>query len=313
MKNKFDFNDINLLPKLCVVDSRSECDTTIKLGNNIFKLPIIPSNMRSVINEDIAEKLAKRNYFYVMHRFDVDIINFVRDFKTKSLITSISIGVNTDSYELLLSLKELGLEPDYITIDIAHGHSHKMEAMLTYLKSNFKSFIIAGNICTTEGIIDLETWGADAIKIGIAPGLVCTTNIATGFGSKNIQAYIINECAKISSVPIIADGGIRTPGDITKALVMGASMVMCGSLFSGQIDSPGDIELINNKGYKKYWGSASENENKKTRVEGTSTLIEIKNRTILEEMTYLEECLQSSISYAGGNNLLAFDNVKYII
>jgi GMP reductase len=311
---KFDFEEVNLLPKLCVVDSRSEIDTSITFGSNKFKLPVVPANMQSVIDEAMAIKLAQSGYFYILHRFEVDVIKFISNMKRLNLITSISIGVNQDSYELIENLISKDLIPDYITIDIAHGHSIKMKEILEFIKSkNIKSFIIAGNVCTPEACSDLEDWGADALKCGIGPGSACTTWPTTGFGSRNCQASTIWECSNASNLPIIADGGIRVPADITKSIVLGASMIMVGGMLSGFKDSPGHIVSVDGKYKKEFWGSASQFQSGKTnRIEGKKILIDYKDKSILDEMIYLEECLQSSISYGGGKDLNSLSSVKWI-
>jgi len=314
MKNKFDFEEINLLPKLCVVKSRSECDTSITFGSNKFKLPVVPANMQSVIDEALAIKLAQSGYFYILHRFDVDVVKFISNMKSLGLITSISIGVNEDSYDLIENLISKDLIPDYITIDIAHGHSIKMKEMLEFIRSkNIKSFLIAGNVSTPEACSDLEEWGADALKCGIGPGLACTTWPSTGFGSRNCQASTIWECSNASNLPIIADGGIRVPGDITKSIVLGASMCMIGGMLTGFKDSPGHLLELDGKKKKEFWGSASQFQSGKTnRIEGKKILIDYKDKSILDEMIYLEECLQSSISYGGGKDLGCLSNIKWI-
>jgi GMP reductase len=309
---KFDFNDINLVPKKCIVHSRNECSTKVKLGDHEFNIPIIPANMECVIDEKIAINLFNNGYFYIMHRFG-DTYLFMKKLKKLGILTSISIGVNEDSYQLLNKLLHENLIPDYITIDIAHGHSVLVEKMIKYLKLNFTSFIIAGNISTSEAIIDLESWGADATKVGIGPGSACTTYPATGFGSRNCQASVIYECSKVATKPIIADGGIKEPGDISKSLCMGATMIMIGGMLSGYSDSPGNTIEYNGKKFKEFWGSASVHQsNKKDRIEGKKILIDYKDQTILEGYQYLKECLQSSISYGGGNDLSCFNNVKFI-
>lgn len=171
MINKFDFDDINLIPRYSVVDSRSECDTSVKIGKYTFKNPVIPANMESVIDIDVAKNLAKNGYFYIMHRFNIDIKQFIIDMKSEGLITSISIGVNREFYDLLKELKNDNLIPDYITIDIAHGHCRKMKRILRFIRENeIDSFIIAGNVSSIEATVDLDNWGADAIKIGVGPG-----------------------------------------------------------------------------------------------------------------------------------------------
>lgn len=314
----FNFENMNLVPRKCVVDSRAECYTTLRLGDFAWKLPVVPANMECVINEDIAEKLAKNGYFYVLHRFNIDAIAFAKRMKAQGLPISISLGVNEDSYELLKEMTIQGVKPDYVTIDIAHGHSVKMERILKWIKTKllYPPFIIAGNVSTAEATCDLESWGADAIKVGIGPGSACTTYNATGFGSRNIQASVIKECANAANkAVIIADGGIKDPGEIAKSLALGARMVMVGGMFSGLADSPGTVVLgTDGRQYKEFWGSASAHATGKSgRIEGTKKLILMNNKTILEEMAYIEECLQSAISYGGGKSLACFSEVKYIV
>jgi len=313
----FDYNDINLIPRMCVVQSRSDCNTLVKLGDHRFILPVVPANMECVINEEVAVKLAKNMFFYIMHRFNVDVVDFCKKMIVNGCITSISLGVNSDSYTDIDRLSFYSISPDYITIDIAHGHSIKMKEIIQYIKTTLpKTFIIAGNVSTPEAVIDLESWGADAIKVGIGPGSACTTYNATGFGSRGAQASIVEQCAKVAKKSvIIADGGVSYAGDIAKSLVLGASMVMIGGMFSGLSDSPGKIvKSTTGQIFKEFWGSASSYQNnKKNRIEGTRKLIPLKNNTILEEMKHIEECIQSAISYGGGKDLSCFKDVKYFI
>lgn len=311
---KFDFEQINLQPQKCIVGSRSECDTSVVLGKHTFKLPVIPANMECVIDESIAIKLAKDGYFYIMHRFDTNPVMFTYKMKGLGLVSSISLGVNEDSYKWVDELKSTDMIPDFITIDIAHGHSVKMEKILKYIKEHLPTtFVIAGNVSTPDGVSDLEDWGADATKVGIGPGSACTTWPTTGFGSRNCQASTIYNCALYAKKPIVADGGIKVPGDIAKSLVLGATMIMVGGMLSGFNDSPGNLVVIDGKNKKEFWGSASSFQSgKSNRIEGTKLLIDYKDRSILDEMNYLKECLQSSISYGGGNNLESLNKVKWI-
>ena len=238
---------------------------------------------------------------------------------------SLSIGVNQESKELLKLLFSEEIIPDFLTIDIAHGHSVKMELMLQWIKEFYyyqkMPFLIAGNVSTAEAVIDLEMWGANAIKVGIGPGSACTTYNATGFGSRGCQASSIQTCAaakRISSTLIIADGGIQHPGDIAKSLALGADMVMVGGMFSGLEDSPGSVVSVVSSGqdvklYKEFWGSASAFQSGKTKhVEGTKKLVPMKPHGILHEMDILQQCLQSAISYGGGKDLSCFKTVSYV-
>ena len=314
MNKKFDFEDINLIPRYSIVDSRSECDTSITLGKHTFKNPVVPANMESVINFDLATKLAKDGYFYVMHRFGVDNLEFIKIMKDIELVSSISLGVNDNSYDEIDSFISKDLKPDYITIDIAHGHCKKMKKMIKYIKENLpETFIIAGNVSSIEATVDLDRWGADAIKVGIGPGSACTTYPTTGFGSRNIQASVVNDCASVTKKHIVADGGLKYPSDITKSIVLGASITMVGGMLSAFIDSPGRVVEIDEVKYKEFYGSASARQTNKTkRIEGTVKLNKMKNIEMLDYLEYLTECLQSSISYGGGKSLQDLYSVKWI-
>jgi GMP reductase len=272
--------------------------------------------MECVIDIDISIKLARNGFFYILHRFyDNDLIlNFIEKMNYENLISSISLGVNQDSYDLVEEIINRNLIVNYVTVDIAHGHSVKMEKMLNFLKENLpNTFIIAGNVCTVEAVFDLERWGADAIKVGIGPGSACTTYPTTGFGSRNCQASTIYHCATVANVPIVADGGIKNPGDIAKSLALGATMIMTGGLLSGYADSPGQVVQIDGKQYKEFWGSASSYQSgKSNRIEGKKNLVDFKDQSIMDGLKHIEECLQSSISYGGGTNLTVFDNIQWL-
>lgn len=164
-------------------------------------------------------------------------------------------------------------------------------------------------------VIDLSVDEDESYNIEniIVHNSACTTWPTTGFGSRNCQASTIAECARVSKNPIIADGGIRVPGDIAKSIVLGTTMVMVGGMLSGFSDSPGHLVIVDGKSKKEFWGSASQFQSgKSNRIEGTKILIDYKDRTILEEMKYLEECVQSSISYGGGKDLSCLKSVRWI-
>ncbi|AKU79625.1 GMP reductase [Spiroplasma turonicum] len=310
-----DYEDVQLIPNFCKVKSRSECDTSVELGNFKFKLPVVPANMASVMNEDLAEMLAKENYFYIMHRFNVDTLKFVEKMKKSKLVTSISVGVKEVDYKLIDDLVKNDLIPDFITIDIAHGHSIQVKNMIIYIKEQTKgkTFIIAGNVATPQAVRDLEYWGADATKVGVGPGKVCITKLKTGFGTGGWQLGAIKWCSKAAQKPIIADGGIRVNGDIAKSIRFGAKMCMIGSLFAAHEESPGKTVEVDGVLYKEYYGSASEyNKGEKRYVEGKKELIKIRGKIM---STYKEMCedLQSSISYAGGTKVDDIKNVDYVI
>ncbi|WP_188456441.1 GMP reductase [Virgibacillus oceani] len=315
MENVFDYEDIQLIPAKCVVNSRSECDTSVTLGGYTFKLPVVPANMQTIIDEKIALHLAENGYFYVMHRFEPETrLAFIADMHSRGLFASISVGVKAEEYQFIQQLADEQLSPDYITIDIAHGHSNAVIEMIKHIKKLLpNSFVIAGNVGTPEAVRELENAGADATKVGIGPGKVCITKIKTGFGTGGWQLAALRWCAKAASKPIIADGGIRTHGDIAKSIRFGASMVMIGSLFAGHAESPGEKIEIDGKLYKEYFGSASEfQKGEKKNVEGKKMHVAYKG-PLQDTLNEMEQDLQSAISYAGGSKLEAIRNVDYVV
>ncbi|MFS0690900.1 GMP reductase [Sporosarcina sp. 179-K 8C2 HS] len=315
MDTVFDYEDIQLIPAKCIVNSRSECDTSVTLGKHKFKLPVVPANMQTIIDEKVAIQLAEGGYFYIMHRFNPETrAEFIKDMHTRGLIASISVGVKEEEYGFVEQLAADQLIPDYVTIDIAHGHSNAVISMIKHLKKHLpETFVIAGNVGTPEAVRELENAGADATKVGIGPGKVCITKIKTGFGTGGWQLAALRWCAKAASKPIIADGGIRTHGDIAKSVRFGASMVMIGSLFAGHEESPGKTIEIDGKLYKEYFGSASEyQKGEKKNVEGKKMHVEYKGN-LQDTLNEMQQDLQSSISYAGGTKLDAIRTVDYVI
>ena len=310
----FDYDNVLLLPRKCRVESRSECDTSVTLGKHTFRLPVVPANMKTVVDPQICAWLARNGYFYVMHRFDLDNLQFVREMATQGLYASISVGVKKSDHEDISRMRIEGLRPDFITIDIAHGHADSVHAMISHIKENLPdTFIIAGNVGTPEAVIDLENWGADATKVGIGPGKVCITKLKTGFGTGGWQLSALKWCARVATKPIIADGGIREHGDIAKSVRFGASMVMIGSMLAGHEESPGATVEVDGKLYKEYYGSASDfNKGEYKHVEGKRILEPVKGK-LADTLVEMEQDLQSSISYAGGTRLMDVRRVNYVI
>jgi GMP reductase len=310
----FDYDKVLLLPRKCLVQSRSECDASVMLGGRSFRIPVVPANMKTVVSEDICSWMAINGYFYVMHRFDLDSVAFVKAMKAKGLYASISLGVKKADYDTVDALVALGLAPDYITIDVAHGHADTVQKMIGYLKQYLPtSFVIAGNVGTPEAVIDLENWGADATKVGIGPGKVCITRMKTGFGTGGWQLSALKWCARVATKPIIADGGIREHGDIAKSIRFGATMVMVGALLAGLEESPGKTVTIEGKRFKEYYGSASDfNKGEYKHVEGKRILEPVKG-LMADTLREMEEDLQSAISYSGGKKLLDIRKVNYVI
>jgi IMP dehydrogenase len=251
-------------------DLRFETKITKKVSQVMTKKGLITASVGTTLDE------AKR----LLHKYKIEKLPIVdKASKLKGLITikdiekrkkyprsckdqhgrlmvGAAVGTNKDTMRRAELLVKAGV--DVLVIDTAHGHTSSVISTLKKLKKKFTIDIIAGNVATPEGTIDLIRAGADAIKIGIGPGSICTTRIVAGTGVPQLTA--IMECSSAAgkhNVPIIADGGIKYSGDITKALAAGAHSVMIGSLFAGTQESPGETVLLQGRSYKVYRGMGS--------------------------------------------------------
>jgi GMP reductase len=313
------YDDVSLVAKYSELDSRADADVSTFFLGDKFRLPVVPANMEDVIDRALARTLSCYGYFYIMHRFKVDICEFVR--QMQGVLVSISLGVNTDSLKILEDIYKSHLRVDYITIDVAHGHHSKVKSMISHIRKRFKECkIIAGNVMTPEAVDFLALAGADAVKVGIGGGSICSTRYKTGFYMPMFTCVV--ECAdefymdKLTGtitnrgkmVPIIADGGIKHFGDISKAIAAGASMVMSGKLFASCLDSP--AKTI---GYmKQYRGSTSyEAKNHKNNIEGIAISLDIGS-SYLQRLEEIEQALRSSVSYAGGTKIADLKKVEII-
>ena len=173
------------------------------------------------------------------------------------LIVGAAVGISNDRKERVKALVKAGA--DIIVVDTAHGHSEYVIKVIESIKGEYPDIqVVGGNVATPEGAEDLIKAGVDAVKVGIGPGSICTTRIIAGVGVPQITA--ITECSKVADkygIPIIADGGIKYSGDITKAIAGGARCVMIGSLFAGTEESPGEKILYQGRSYKEYRGMGS--------------------------------------------------------
>ena len=303
------YENVFLKPNFNSVKTRGEIDTDINFLGKVFRLPVIPANMKCCVDFDICQMLDIKHYFYIMHRFDHDIFAFVKDANESYFSNiSISVGIQEKDKALIINLARHKFRTDFITIDVAHGHHSKVADQIKVIKDRLPyTKIIAGNVATRSGVEYLVAAGADAVKVGIGGGYACTTKDKTGFTYPMFSCVL--ECAKDVNIPIIADGGIRCNGDIAKALVAGATMVMCGSIFAACSDSPAPIvKDVNGRRFKQYYGSASvHNKIDKKNIEGTMKLMDTDSFTYEEKLLEITQDLQSAISYAGGCNLKALN------
>ena len=304
------FDDVLVMPKKSEVRSRKDPSLKSRLTKTKFlETPIIAANMDTVTEAPMAIAMHQMGGLGIIHRFmniENQIIEIQKLKATGAEIISASIGVNTDFKDRTKSLITAGV--NLLTIDIAHGHSVQMMETLKWLKDTYPNVeIIAGNLATPEAAIDLIEAGADAIKVGIGPGSMCTTRIITGCGVPQLTAIAL--CAEVAAkygVPIIADGGIRTSGDMVKAFAAGADTIMLGSMLSGTIETPGDI--VNGK--KQYRGMAS----KKAQVswrgdmpqgmapEGESTYVTVKGH-VSDVLHELMGGIRSGMSYINATTI----------
>jgi len=331
MKKSLNYKDIHLIPNYSDLKSRAQADTFVDFGKFTFKLPIVPANMASCISFEKATWLAQNGYFYIMHRFyDYDaILNWMRRMcNCKDLLPfiSISIGIKERDVDLMATIIDEGLRLDFVTVDVAHGDHSEAISMLMYLATLKRTvmpdlFIIGGNIATTDAYLRMLPY-VQAVKVGIACGASCITYNKTGFASpmfSTVQAIYNERCElgigdyDILPQPlpfIIADGGISCNGDIAKALVAGADMVMAGSMFARCIDSPAMVDPTDPT-KKLYFGSASLMNGNKKNIEGRTISMPMNGMTYEQKMNEIHQDLTSAISYAGGNSLDAFREVQY--
>jgi GMP reductase len=241
--------------------------------------------------------------------------------KCKDLLPfiSISVGIKKRDADLIATISDEKLRLDYVTVDVAHGDHSEVMGMLRYLNLYKKAFnpdlfIIGGNIATTSAYIRMAPH-VQAVKVGIACGASCITYNKTGFASpmfSTVQeiAQTREELMEKVTPAIIADGGISCNGDIAKALVAGADMVMAGSMFARCIDSPAMVDPTDPT-KKLYFGSASSMNGNKKNIEGRTLSMPMNGMTYEQKLKEVYQDLTSAVSYAGGSDLTAFNSVDY--
>lgn len=238
-----------------------------------------------------------------------------------------AVGVSKDTFERIIALVNSGV--DAIVIDTAHGHSKGVIKLLKEVKNKFNNLdVVVGNVATGEAAKDLAHAGADGIKVGIGPGSICTTRVIAGVGMPQLSAIMnVTRAIKEAGIPVIADGGIRFTGDISKALAAGASSVMMGSMFAGTEESPGETIIYEGRKFKSYRGMGSleamqkgskeryfqENEDdiKKLVPEGISARVPYKG-TLKEVMHQLIGGLRAGMGYCGAENLESLKGAKFV-
>ena len=306
------FDDVLLVPQYSEIESRSQVDVSSNLDENLkFALPVISSPMDTITEESMAVVMGNSGALGIIHRYNsineqADIVKKVLE-KNSDIPVAVAIGATGDYIDRAERMIHLGVK--ILCIDTAHGHHIAMERAIKTLKDNYgqRTHIMAGNVATLEGFNALAEWGADSIRVGIGGGSICSTRLVSGHGVPTLQSIV--ECARTPySAKIIADGGIKTSGDIVKALAAGADFVMVGSLFAGTKETPGNV-FTSNKGkkYKIYRGMASAKaqedwRGKSSTPEGVSTTVPYKGK-VASILNNLSGGIRSGFSYSGARDL----------
>lgn len=326
------YDDVWLIPRvISTLKHRHEANTTVECFDIKLSLPIITSPMPDVCNGEMAYQLASLGGLGIIHRFQ-SITDQVKELCLQNSITrkriACAIGVTGDYQKRFKELHEAGCR--IFCLDTANGANEQVSNVINWIRSNIRKrkennvYLIAGNVATKEGYHYLSKLGVDAIRVGIAGGSVCETKTETGIHYPMVSSILEcvqerNEIAKeqnrksskknIRLPLIIADGGIRTPADMCKALVLGADLVMCGSIFAGTAESPGKVIKHNGKLVKLYRGAASfsvqqdvNREETPEYNEGMETIVDYKghvNKVVHRFMAGL----RSSMSYMNARTL----------
>ena len=260
MTDAITYDDVLLVPSYNHWESRKVVDIAIKdkSGKLQLDLPVMTANMDSVTETAMADFIGAKGGIGVLHRF-VAIEENIRIFKACDHRAFVSIGCSDEDLERAEALRDAGA--DLFCVDVAHAHARYVGKTLKKIRDMLgrEACIMAGNVATYAGADYLASLSADIVKVGIGGGSVCTTRIKTGFGVPNLMA--IKNCARVDR-SVVADGGIRTPGDIVKALAFGADFVMIGSMLAGTRPTPGEVILRrdpqgNEYKVKQYRGMAS--------------------------------------------------------
>lgn len=323
------YDDIQLVPSYSSVSSRKSISLKTKVSTNYqLCIPLVASCMDTVCENEMAIAIAEMGGLGCIHRFmsiehqayevglvvkalqdgDVSKIWNNSGIETKNIPVMAAVGANGDFADRAGALVHAGA--NIILIDVAHGHHENVKDAIEKLKSILPKYVdvIAGNIASAKAAQDLESWGADGLRVGVGGGSLCTTRVKTGFGVPNVTC--LQQILEVSSIPVMADGGIRTSGDIAKALALGSHCVMLGSLIAGTKEAPGQVIEKPNGLYKRYRGAASletktVHGQEQRNVEGESTVIPFKGG-VKFVVAGLLDGVRSALSYGGANNLREF-------
>jgi IMP dehydrogenase len=306
------YDDVLLKPQYSDVESRAEIDISTNLRDGlVLKTPLLASPMDTVSQAAMGTALGREGGAAVIHRYNTieEQALYLRTAKDigGDINLGAAVGVTGDYVERAQSAIESGAT--FICLDVAHGHHILMKKALIKLRHQFGDHLhlMAGNIATLEGINDLSDWGASSVRCNIGGGSICSTRIQTGHGLPGLQTIL--DCARTDrDVSIIADGGIRNSGDIVKALAAGADAVMCGSLFAGTAEAPGEIYRdADGSTWKSYRGMASKEaqtewRGKYSSFEGVASRVLYQGK-VGDIINDLVRGIRSGLSYSGARSI----------
>lgn len=329
IRKGYSFDDVLLVPRYNDISSRKDVDIGVQLGFSTLSIPVLSANMDTITGPEMAFEIGRLGGMGVLHRFCSveDNLKLYQDFTQRMMLSSriprvmdaiLSLGVNEDLVRFT-ALYDYGAR--YFCVDVAHGHTKAVGKFVKLLKQTRSDiFVIAGNVATHAAADYLASCGADAIKVGIGPGSVCTTRIKTGCGVPQLTA--IMDCSKVDRL-IIADGGIKTPGDAVKALAAGANVIMLGGMLAGTNETPGlpGFDMLGNgKPYKIFRGMASKEAQEDfmgsmaewKAAEGVQIKVQAKG-PVKDVIADLVGGIRSGMTYMGAKDLAALRrNAEFI-
>lgn len=301
-KQSLTYDDISLIPtQVSRIKSRTEASTNCSFLGLKLNVPVISSPMDSVTGIEMAKELSNLGSLGIVNRFDSSL-DSVLNSKNGKGIKSVSIALNTN----LNTIEKIAAKNYIICIDTANANNKEVLKKTEMIKKKFDVKIIVGNIAHGASLDQLENAGADAVRVGIGSGSVCTTSIQTGIGIGQVSSLLNVLFArkdKKLKIKIIADGGVKSPGDVAKAISLGADVVMLGRMLSGTRETPGEVIKYNGQLWKKYRGSASFGVKMRNEfIEGEETMVAYKG-AVKSVIDGISDGLKSSMSYMNCLNL----------
>lgn len=291
------YDDLSLIPtQVSALKSRNEADTNLQfLGLNL-SVPVLSSPMDTVTGIEMAKELSSLGCLGILNRFDSSLNEILNDKIVGDGIKAVSVALSTD----LNLIEKLASKGFVICLDTANANNKEVLQKTYEIKKYFSPKIIIGNIAHGATLEQLENSGADAVRVGIGGGSVCTTSIQTGIGigqvSSLLDVYFTRKEKKLK-IKIIADGGIKSSGDVAKAIALGADVVMLGRLLAGTRETPGEVIKYNGQLWKKYRGSASFGVKMRNEfIEGEETMVAYKG-AVKNVIDSISDGLKSSMSY----------------